>query len=220
LGKRGNSGKGWQRGLLRGLRVSLASMTIVCCALGLLGCSDPMNDALTFEKQGNLTAALAIYTNVLASDPEDTRALRGSAVILMMAGRYDEALVAQEQLVKLDPSDAQTRVELGFNYLNHQDRPQDAVQVLGEAVALEASARNLCYLAQAQEGSGDAHGAEAEQTLRRAIDTEPSYAYSYQLLESLLRAEGRADEADIVRQQAVTLGVDATSTSVEVTETP
>ena len=219
MGKRRHIGKGRHRRLLRGVCVSLASVAFVCCALGLLGCSDPMNQALTFERQGNLEAALAIYKEALASDPDDLRALRGSAVILMMAGRYDEALVVQERLVKLDPADAQTRVELAFNYLNHQKRPQDAVRSLGEAVALEASAKNLCFLAQAQEGSGDAQG--AEQTLRRAITTEPSYAYSYQLLEKLLLGEGRADEADQVRRQAETLlEVDATSTSVDVTGTP
>ncbi len=47
-----------------------------------------------------------------------------------LLGRHDEALALQERVVALDPKDVQTRIELGFNYLNHQKRAADAVRVL------------------------------------------------------------------------------------------
>ena len=147
---------------------------------------------------------------MLKSEPDDTEALTGSAVCLMLLKRYDEALAVQERLAQLNPNDAQIRVELGFNYLNHQSRPADAVRVLGEAAKLDPSAKNLCFLAQAQEAADNAQG--AEETLRQAMASEPGYAYSYQLLVALLQNEGRAEEAEQVIQHAASLGIDVTKT--------
>ncbi len=45
-------------------------------------------------------------------------------------------------------------MELGFNYLNHQNAPAEAVTVFQEACALEPTAQYLSFLAQAQSGGG------------------------------------------------------------------
>ncbi len=166
---------------------------------------------MQLERDGDLEGALALYSKILASDPDNVKALSGAAVCFVMLNRYDEALAVQERLVELDPDDAQVRIELGFNYLNHQSRPRDALRVLGEAVTISPSAKNLCFLAQAQGATGDLGSAETN--LRQAISIEPSYAYSYRLLASMLEGQGRAEEAQQVLDQATSLGVNATGTS-------
>ncbi len=60
----------------------------------------------------------------------DLGRLGEEAVGLMSSGRFDEALLIQERIASLDPTDAQIRVELGFNYLNHQNDAARAVAVL------------------------------------------------------------------------------------------
>lgn len=169
------------------------------CGSGLL------ERARDLEAAGDIAGAVSAYQEVLAERPEDLQALGGGATNLLLLQRYDEALPLQERITALDPDDAQTRVELGFNYLNHQDRPADAVRAFGEAVAIDPSAKHLCFLAQAESVAGA--DLDAENHLRRAIDAEPSYPYSYRLLYALLIEQGRVGEATAVSEQAKKLSI-------------
>jgi len=118
-------------------------------------------------------------------------------------------LAVQEQVVAADASDVQTRLELGFNYLNHQDRAEDAVTVFEEAAALDGGSKILTFLAQAQEVAG--HIADAEATLRLAIDIDAAYAYPYSVLIGLFERTGRNAEAAEVRREAQKNGVATTA---------
>jgi protein O-GlcNAc transferase len=209
--KNSMAGRERREALARGVCALLLVVAFAACFFALPGCSDQIGAAQTLERQGDFEGALAAYAEVLKADPDNTRALSGSAVCLLVLKRYSEALALQERLVRLDPNDVQTRTELGFNYLNHQGRPADAVRVFEEAVKLDASAKNLCFLAQALEVEGDTQA--AEQSLRQAINADPEYAYSYRLLTDLLQSLGRVDEANEVMQRAMSLGVDTTKAS-------
>ncbi len=175
-------------------------------ALVAAGCSDPTRDALTLEKNGDWEGALVVYRAVLAEDPDDLEALSGMATALWLLGRYDEALPFQERVVGADPQDIQTRVELAFNYLNHQGRPTDAAKVLDEAVALERSARILTFRGQAEKQAGELE--RAESSFREAIAVDASHGYAYYQLATLLEEEGRDEEAALVRQDAENKGVE------------
>ncbi len=176
----------------------------------LVGCSGPAEEGYDLERQGDLDGAVAVYSKALEEDPDNVDILIALAVDLLFLGKYDEALPVQEQVIALDPNEVQTRVELGFNYLNHQDRPADAVRVLSEAAALDPTAQHLTFLAQAQRVSGDEQ--TAEQTLRRALDADPEYAYSYTVLIDLLASQGRAEEAAQVKEEALLHGVQVEAT--------
>ncbi len=178
--------------------------------LALAGCSDPVGDAEALAASGDTGGAEAIYREVLASDPEDLEALSGLAVVLSLQGKFDESLPFQERVVEADPADVQTRIELGFNYLNHQNRSDDAVRVLGQAVDLDGSAKNMTFLAQAQAVAGDAEG--AERTLRSAIELDQQYAYSYMVLIDLLEDDQRDGDAADVRDLAASRGVNTETT--------
>jgi tetratricopeptide (TPR) repeat protein len=141
----------------------------------------------------------------------DCDSLTAKAVELMSSGRYDEALPVQERIAALDPKDAQIRIELGFNYLNHQARPADAVRVLLEVVDLDSSARNLTFLAQAQMGNGDRAGAEC--TLHKAIAADSGYPHCYAVLIRLLGDSGRLDEVQGIVDEAADHGIDVDTLS-------
>jgi tetratricopeptide (TPR) repeat protein len=183
----------------------LSAATLLLLGLWLFGCDGRLDQAQNLEEAGDLAGALAAYDAVLAENAEDVGALSGKAVCLLKLGRYNEALPLQERIVALDPKDVLTRVELGFNYLGHQGRPVDAVRILGEATAIEPSGKNLTFLAQAQVASDD--DAEAELTLRRAIEVEPEYGLAYSRLVGLLEQLGRGAEADEVRQESLARGL-------------
>jgi len=174
----------------------------------IAGCSNTLAEADALAAGGDLEGAEALYREVLALNPEDVDALGGLAVALSLQHKHAEALAVQEQVVEADPTDALTRVELGFNYLNHEDRPGDAVVVLSEAVTLDGSAKNLTFLAQAQAAAGQIENAET--SLGRALEADPLYEHAYQVLVRLLEDEGRTEEAGRVIEQAASHGITVT----------
>ncbi len=181
------------------IAIGVASLVV------LAACSDSLHEAQSLEAQGDYEAAITIYETLLEARPDDAAAVSGLASNLMIMGRHDEALPWQEKALALNPKDAQTAVELGFNYLRHQQRPHDAVESFRAAVATEASSRNRCFLAQGLMVLDDYVAAEGE--LREAIESEPEYAYSYRLLIGLLEREGRGREIEETRALAESRGV-------------
>lgn len=189
-------------GAIRAL-CTLAAMVVL--AVGCSGCSDAIAEADALIAEGRASEAEVVYREALASDSDNLEALNGLAVALSLQHKYDEALSVQERVIAVDPTDVQTRIELGFNYLNHQERSSDAVRVLGEAVAIDESARNLTYLAQAQMAAGEQE--EAERSLERALGADPHYEYSYRVLAGLLMGQERTQEAEEVVRRAAAQGI-------------
>ena len=192
-------------GWARHVAVLVALALGLSLALAALGCSDDVSKADALVGRGDPAGAEALYRAALASNPDDLKALDGLAVALTLQHENDEALPIQERVVAADPKDAQTRIELGFNYLNYQHRSADAVRVLGEAVAIDGSAKARTFLAQAQIAVGNSDA--AEKTLREAIALDPAYGHSYVVLVALLRDEGRTADVEALLQQAAAHGV-------------
>ncbi len=191
----------WRFGYAR-LIVILAFLSFA-----VAGCSDSLGDARALERTGDLAGAVSLYRVFLEKNPNSISALEGLGSDLMILGEYEDAMPVEERLITLDTKDAQTRVELGFNYLNHQNRPADAVRVLREAVNLDDSAKKLTFLGQAQVADDDTVGAET--TLRQAMAKDPKYAHAYIVLRDLFVKIGRAQDAahieDMARQQGIAL---------------
>jgi tetratricopeptide (TPR) repeat protein len=183
----------------------LALSILVTMALLVIGCGNELDRARALEDKGDLAGAIEVYSSFVEEHPDNLEALDGLAVDLMLYKDYDAALPVQERVVALDKQDVLTRIELGFNYLSHQNRPSDAVRVLGEAAALEPTGKYLSFLAQAQKSAGDRQG--AEETLRRALDIDPTYAFAYQLLNALLLEDGRTEEVKELESLAEEHGV-------------
>ncbi len=139
--------------------------------------------ALSIE--GKLEEANRMYSARLSTDKNDIAAVRGMAVNLFLMRRYDQALPFQQLVVKLDDRDAQTRVELGLNYLVHQDEPLEATFVLREAATIDPSPRNRTLLAKALVAAGDPPAAVYQ--LRSVLASAPEYDYARQTLVQLER---------------------------------
>jgi tetratricopeptide (TPR) repeat protein len=190
------------------LLAAVIGLVVVTFLIGAVSaCSSPLAEGQALEDKGDLNGAIAVYRAALEEKSTDVKLLSALGADLMLTGRFNEAVPIQEKTAKLDTKDIQTRVELAFNYLNHQNRPADAVRVLTEAVKINPSAKNLSFLAQAEASNQDMVAAEA--TLRRAIESDPKYAFSYKLLRDLLIKLGRTEDAvqieDRARQQGVTI---------------
>ena len=167
--------------------------------------------AQSLDRKGDVKDAIAAYLAVLRDDQDNLEALRGLALDYLFLNDFTEALPVQEKIVALDPKDAQTRVELAFNYLNHQKEPAKAVEYLTQAVVLEPSAKNLTFLGQAQIVAADLSG--AEQTLGKALKTDPKYPHSYIVLLSLLESQKRNSDVAKLRERAHSNGVDLSQTT-------
>lgn len=185
----------------------LAALAVLCATVGIsVGCSGPADQGRELEQAGDLEGAILYYEAALREDPDDVELLAALASDLALLGRHDQALPVQERVVELDHEDVQTRLELGFNYLNHQkDRAADAVRILSEAALLEPTAQHLTFKAQAQILLGDDEG--AERTLLEAVESEPEYGFSYTVLHSLLVSRGAHEEAARVEDQALLHGI-------------
>ena len=186
-------------------RVGTLTLVLLLLVILLPACSDRLDQARAAEQEGDLQSAIRLYEEHLQEHPDDLEALEGIAVDLYLGGDFDGALPYQQRVVALDPGNVQTRIELGFNYLNHQNEPQKAAAVMAEAAELDPSAKVLTFLAQAAIGAGMID--KAEEVLRRAIAAEPEYPHSYLVLIALLEEQGRGDEAAEVRAAAETVGV-------------
>lgn len=178
---------------------------LALAAIVMGGCSSTTSQGAKYERDGDYQKAASLYKDYLQNHPNSADVIAALGSDLYILGQYDQALPYQEKTVKNNPKDAQTRVELAFNYLNHQSRPADAVKVLQEAVAIDGSAKYLTFLAQALETTGD--DANAIVRLREAIAKDPKYGHSYMVLYSLLGELGRTAEAAQVKADAAQHGV-------------
>lgn len=194
--------RGPVRPVVAGLVVALMVLSVVFFTAG---CSGSLSEARAAEEAGDFATAATLYRDYLAENPDDLDALKQLAGILYVQRNWNEALPVQEKVAALDSNEAQIRIELGFNYLNHQSLPQEAVGVFKEACAIEATAQYLSFLAQAQMVVGDDQAAEA--SLRSALAADKTYPYSYALLTAVLEEQGRTFEAAELREAAESEGV-------------
>lgn len=189
----------------RGLVLVLLVLTFALAVFTGACSGGTLDQARKAEQAGDTKTAVELYRQCLEEEPENLQALKGLAVHLYLLGDFDGALPMQERAVALDKKDAQIRVELAFNYLNHQDAPAKAVGALSEAAGLDPSARVVTFLAQAQIAAGWTTDAEA--SLREAIGADPAYGRAYAVLIGLLEDQGRASDADEVVRKAQEAGV-------------
>jgi len=177
--------------LLTILLISGLTVVAVMGVAGMTGCGggDPrLERARELEDSGNVEAANTLYRWILRERPDDVDVLRSLAVNLTMAQRFDEALPYLLKTVRLDDQDARTRVDLAFNYLNHQGAPDSAVKWLEEAVEIEGTAKYKTFLAQALLEAGQRGSAVA--VLREVVREAPEYGRAQDLLERVKSGAG------------------------------
>lgn len=157
--------------------------------------------AKAFEQQvaGNYDAALDIYRQVLAADPEFGRAYAGMAVIQRNLGRRAEAEQNfQKAIAKLDRMTERERLRTQGTYAVFQGNADRAIRVLGELVQkYPADTAGHVNLALVYSSNRDFPKAISE--ARQAADIYPKIPVYRNNLASLQLFAGKFEEA---RQEA------------------
>lgn len=99
--------------------------------------------------KGDYAAALAAFSKVLESHPNDPSAIAATGYLLKRQGRFEESLSTLQRALELDPRNSGLAAEVGLGYmLNH--RYADAKRAFRHALALDpANASAKVYLSHA-----------------------------------------------------------------------
>ena len=159
-----------------------------------------MTDARTlvlegFERHraGDVPAALVLYNQALARDPNESDALHLSGMALRALGRLDEALGFLDRACALRPADAMFHANRAAALLD-MARPAEARDAAAIAAGIDPNhAPAHINLAAAAAALGD--DAAAETSYRRALELAPASADARNNFANLLQRSGRTLEA-------------------------
>lgn len=132
---------------------------------------DRLTEAEQLMRGGSLEAALRIFDDVLAREPENRAATLRSGVTLLKLGRLASAVERLERSVRLDPARAEARFALG-DALMRTGRYREAATQWAEMARLQPSR----FEGWANLGAAlldDSRPAEAREALRRALALRP-----------------------------------------------
>ncbi len=124
LGPRGPDGS--PTGTVGGLGMSRA---------GPSASADPLEEARTLVDQGEAGKAFEIYRGILERDPRNVEAITQLGVILARARSYDEAHLAFDKALSVDPNAPLPLWEKGLAYFQ-AGRPRDGVKVWEHLIAV------------------------------------------------------------------------------------
>ena len=132
---------------------------------------DRLTEAEQLLRGGSVEAALRIFDDVLAREPENRAATLRSGVALLKLGRIAPAIERLERSVRLDPARAEARFALG-DALMRTGRFREAATQWAEMARLQPGR----FEAWANLGTAllnDGRGDEAADALRRALAIRP-----------------------------------------------
>ena len=151
-------------------------------------------EAQACEALGRPQDAYGKYRSALEREPHNNIARANMASLLVRLGRVDEAEEEYRKVLANDPADYRSRNNLAGIY-GMRGRLDSALRELKKAVATRPSyAAGWHNLGRLYILMRDWTGAEA--ALRKAVNLDAEDAGGYALLAQVLRAEGKAAEAD------------------------
>lgn len=157
--------------------------------------------ALQFHRSGQIKQALAIYRQVLQTNPNHADALHMVGVIALQTGQYSQAQELISKALANNPKQAECYLNLG-HALKATHRFDDALANFSKALQLKPQ------FAEAYYGLGKTLLAQrkwqkAEEKLRLALQHKHPYPEAQQSLGIALKAQGRLDEAVARFRQAL-----------------
>jgi tetratricopeptide (TPR) repeat protein len=150
---------------------------------------------------GRYEEALELFERAVAIDGDHSGAQRGKAKSLRLLGRLAEAEATVRAALESHPNDLRILIELGY-VLSAQRRYEDAMAAFDRALrvdagdlhAVEGKARSLRLLGRL---------AEAEATVRAALESHPNEPWLLVQLGSLANMQGRHDDAIALADQVL-----------------
>jgi Flp pilus assembly protein TadD len=149
---------------------------------------EAFNSAVQRQLAGDISAAEAIYRQILLQQPAQLQTRLNLGAILHDSGRFAEAIVVYRMGLAFDPSSAEMWTNLGHS-LNSLGEPDQAVAACREALALNPN------LASAHNNLGNALKTlrripEAKTHFEQAIALQPDFDFAHNNLGTVLYMEG------------------------------
>ncbi len=146
--------------------------------------------------------ALVLYRQVLASDPESLEAHLGIARAEMNAGREDEAAREYERVVKMDPGNASTLLQLAEIHAHHVRSWPQAEAELRQYIRLRPGDTDVqLRLARLLAWQHQWKAAAELYSRQAALNRQDRKEYVFALLNS-----GQSQRAEVVLKQALAAG--------------
>jgi len=181
---------GWTRWAWAGLMV---------LALGLWGARTWVWTRAWRDEEG-------IARTIIATSPNSYLGQNNLGNVLIEQGRFEEAVQAFREAIRLKPNFARTYVQLG-NALGAQEKLGEAEQAFRQGIALRPDLpephNNLGNLLGSQGRS-----VEAEGEYREALRLDPGYAEAHNNLGNMLGFQGKTGEAEGEYREAIRLQPD------------
>jgi tetratricopeptide (TPR) repeat protein len=149
--------------------------------------------AQTHEKLGEIPQAFREYVRAADLLPKDAALQVKAGMLLMIAGRNEDAKVRAERALAVDPRNVEAQLLLGNTSAGLKDL-DGALKQIEEAIALAPSSdRGYASLGMVQLAKGNAEAAEA--AFRKAVEVGPKSMQAHLGLGNFLWAANRRDEA-------------------------
>ena len=163
-------------------------------------------EAVALFRQGEATAAEALFLSIPESDPLYFDAQHLAGLAALHAGRHEESVTRLQRAVAINGKDAAAQGDLGLA-LMRAGRLQDALQVLEDALTLDpkSSSSEFCrgqVLVKLKRLD------EAVMAFRRTLELQPDDPATYSHLAVTLEDIGRLEEALCAHEKALELAPD------------
>ena len=117
------------------------------------------SDVATAERHGGNMKTVDLLAELSPKDAQVVRMRFDQAASLLHAGKYDFAITALDQVIKIQPKMPEAYVNMGYAYLGLKEY-STAANAFSRAIDLRPNQVNAYYgLAEAFEGAGDYEGA-------------------------------------------------------------
>ena len=138
------------------------------------------NRGHSFLRRKDYDKALECFINVNAARPGNAKAYFYAGYCNSQLGRHEESIKSYEQMIKIEPVNAEDHLNHGLAYLNlgityaKVGRNQDAIESLTKAIGMTPVEADVCYnLGVVYGKSGDR--AEAIKAYSKAISLRPDH---------------------------------------------
>jgi protein O-GlcNAc transferase len=168
--------------------------------------SEALAIAIQHHQADRLDAAVRIYQQILAADPNQVDALHLLGLTAYQTGNLDQAVTLFRQTLELKPQYAEAHVSLG-TALKDQGHLDEAAACCRRALELRpdyAEAQSDLGVVLKEQGKLD----EAAACWRRAVALKPDYCLAHCNLGVALKAQGKLDEAIVCYRRALDLNPD------------
>ena len=156
-------------------------------------------------RQNDLDKADALYHAVLQKEKNNLPALSGQAYLMLLRKNHAAAIEGYEQVLALNPEDAQAANNLAMAYILAEKKPEHALRLATVAYTLQPEDPSIldtlgqCLIQNKRPG-------DAVTVLERAVSAEPNSAVRHYRLGVALAESQQPDKARAALQKALATG--------------